>query len=72
MLELAEYQVIEDSFEWIVLFRVSDKGDWLRWKTPKLQEQELELPCRFKNPAGESVISEERISSRRMGQIHAG
>ena len=48
MLELAEYQVIEDSFEWIVLFRVSDKGDWLQWKTPKLQEQELELPCRFR------------------------
>lgn len=24
------------------------------------------------NPAGESVISEERISSRRTGQIHAG
>ena len=48
MLELAEYQVIEDSFEWIVLFRVSDKGDWLQWKTPKLQEQELEIPCRFR------------------------
>ena len=48
MLELAGYQVIEDSFEWIVLFRVSDKGDWLQWKTPKLQEQELELPCRFR------------------------
>ncbi len=48
MLELAEYQVIEDSFEWIVLFRVSDKGDWLQWKTPKLQEQELELPYRFR------------------------
>ena len=48
MLELAEYQVIEDSFEWIVLFRVSDKGDWIQWKTPKIQEQELELPCRFR------------------------
>ena len=48
MLELAEYQVIEDSFEWIVLFRVSDKGDWIQWKTPKIQEQELEIPCRFR------------------------
>ena len=48
MLELAEYQVIEDSFEWIVLFRVSDKGDWIQWKTPKIQEQELELPDRFR------------------------
>ena len=48
ILELAEYQVIEDSFEWIVLFRVSDKGDWIQWKTPKIQEQELELPDRFR------------------------
>ena len=48
ILQLAEYQVIEDSFEWIVLFRVSDKGDWIQWKTPKIQEQELELPCRFR------------------------
>ena len=48
ILKLAEYQVIEDSFEWIVLFRVSDKGDWIQWKTPKIQEQELEIPCRFR------------------------
>lgn len=30
-----EYKVLENPFEWDVMFRMSEKGQWIQWKFPK-------------------------------------
>ena len=48
LLPVKEYQMIEDSFEWILLFKASDDGNWLQWKVAKSQTQEqLKVPDYF-------------------------
>lgn len=47
ILQIKEYQIIEDSFEWIFLFKVTADGDWLQWKTPKKPEEKLRVPQAF-------------------------
>lgn len=48
ILEVCVHQVIEDSFEWTVMFKISPDGQWLQWKTPKQQNESLKVPSYFK------------------------
>lgn len=47
ILKVCQQQVIEDSFEWTVMFKVNSDGGWIQWKTPKQQNDNLNLPCCF-------------------------
>lgn len=48
ILKISNPQIIEDSFEWTVMFKANSDGEWLQWKTPKKQNENLNLPKYFK------------------------
>lgn len=49
LIPVKEYQIIEDFFEWILLFKADSNGSWLQWKVAKSGVQDiLEVPRYFR------------------------